>query len=703
MKAYATLALFSIAAVVARPALSSAGDRIWLDEMDISRMSAGWGAPRAKSSVEGNALSIGGVKYERGVGTHAASSYKIVLGGNALSFSAMAGVDDEVQARKGEWRGSVVFRVYADGRLVAEASSERGRAVPIHADLAGAKIAVLAVTDAGDGDTFDHADWADAFFVFKSGTKPCPPSALTRQLGILTPKPAAAPRINAPARYGVRPGRPVLFKLPATGAKPLKIAAKTVDGLVFDADKRTLAGSLASPGEYTVAFSAENAYGRDEKRVVFVAGDKLALTPPMGWNSWNAFSSQVTPEKMKTAADKFVELGLDEHGYSYVNIDDFWQRSPKGAEWDKRLGGAERNPDGTISPNDRFTDMKGLADYIHSKGLKAGLYSSPGPYTCGGCTGSWLHELQDAKSYAEWGYDYLKYDWCSYGGVATGSGRDRAMRPYLLMGRFLKMQPRDIVFSLCQYGMEDVSTWGELVDGHCWRTTGDIFDTWQSVYGGIRAQVKNWMFARPGAWNDADMLVLGRNVWAGKGAENGDSRLTPNEQYTHMSMWCMLASPLMIGCDLANIDEFTLSLLTNDEVLAVDQDELGAAAALIVEDVAARTEIWARPLADGSMAFALLNADDEEQKIRFDFAALGISGKWRVRDLWRQSDEGVFSHEYGVSVPGHATHMARLFPLEGAKLKPCLKDIRDNAWRLPFDADRREARKAAGEPCADCP
>ncbi len=704
---HATIALALFTAAV-QP-VASAGDenKIWLDDTGVSRMRSGWGRASAKKSVGGGPLTIGGVKYGRGVGTHAESSYKVALGGNALEFSAMVGVDDDVRDASGEWRGSVVFKVFADDRLVASVASEKGRAVPLRANLAGAKTARFVVTDGGDGIHYDHADWADAYFTFKPGAKPLPASVLTRQLGVLTPKAAAAPRINAPARYGARPGRPVLFKLPVTGEKPMKLTAAGLEGegVSFDPETRVLSGVFATRGERKIRFTAENGSGRAEKTVVFVVGDKIALTPPMGWNSWNAFASRVTPEKMKIATDKLVELGLDEHGYSYVNIDDFWQRSPEGAKWDARLGGPERNPDGSISPNDRFTDMKGLADYIHSRGFKAGLYSSPGPYTCGGCTGSWLHELQDAKSYAEWGYDYLKYDWCSYGGVATGEGRDRAMRPYLLMGRFLAMQPRDIVFSLCQYGMEDVSTWGELAGGHCWRTTGDIFDTWDSVYGGIRAQAKNWMYSKPGAWNDADMLVLGRNVWAGKGDDQGESRLTPNEQYTHMSMWCLFASPLMIGCDLQNIDEFTLSLLANDEVLAVDQDELGAAAALVVDDRAAQVEVWARPLADGSMAFGLLNADDEEKTVRVDFAELGMKGAWAVRDLWRQADEGVFSGSYAVSVPGHATHLVRLAPRSpDAGLKPCLKDIRDNAWRLMFDGDRRAAMGTGrSAPCGDCP
>ena len=687
--------LFACAAFATLAALGVSS--VPIEDTGLVRMRSGFGSAKAGKSVDGNALRVGGVEYRRGVGTHAPSTHRIAANGNALSFSALVGVDDECGGK-----GSVVFRVIADGKVVAEVAAKGGEAAKqISADLAGAKRIVLEVTDGGDGMHYDHADWCDAVFSFKDGTKPLSAAEMTRQLGILTPKGDGSPRINAPARYGVRPGHPIIFKVPVVGDAPLSISLSGLpEGARFDPATRVVSGAVATRGEYPVAITAKNAKGGAEKTMTLVVGEKIALTPPMGWNSWNAFAGGVSAEKMKIAVDKLVELKLDEHGYSYINIDDFWQKNPNNAKNDATLAGPERNADGTIAPNARFPDMKSLADYIHSKGLKAGLYSSPGPYTCGGCTGSWLHELQDAKSYAAWGYDYLKYDWCSYTGVQSGEGHDKYRRPYFLMGRFLAMQPRDIVFSLCQYGWDDVSTWGALAGGNCWRTTGDIFDTWPSVYGGIRAQAALWQYSAPGAWNDADMLVLGRNVWAGKGGGQDDSRLTPNEQYTHMSMWCMFASPLMIGCDLATIDEFTLSLLTNDEVLAIDQDELGAGAARVLEDAAESTEVWARPLADGSIAFAMLNADEEEKGFSIPFAKLGMRGRWKVRDLWRQRDDGTFVESYFASVPGHATHLVKLTPAEGAGLKPCLRDIRDNAWRLPFDA----ARKASAPvPAATCP
>ncbi len=679
------------------PAL--AAEKIWLEDVDRSAMTCGYRTPLVARSVEGGLLSLGGKTYEHGLGTHAPSLLVVPLGGNALAFEATVGLDDEMKDRR---QASVEFKVWADGRLAATSGrlARRTRTAQLKVDLAGVQVVALEVTDGGDGNDSDHADWADAFFLFKDGTKPPDPATLTEQLGILTPKTPAAPRVNGPGRVGVRPGSPILYRVPVTGERPMEIAvAGLPPGAVFNADRASVNGAVARPGEYPLVVTARNAHGRATRTVTLVVGDTLALTPPMGWNSWNVFGGGVTEEKVKAAADAMVASGLADHGWCYVNIDDFWQNRP-GEQADKTLMGPARAADGTINPNARFPSMKGLADYIHAKGLRAGLYSSPGPTTCGGCAGSWMHEFQDAKTYADWGFDYLKYDWCSYGKVAFGGGLDRARFPYLMMGKALREQGRDILFSLCQYGMDNVSAWGETVWGSCWRTTGDVFDNWGSVYGSIQKQAALWPWSKPGAWNDPDMLCVGKMHWNGfKG-----SRLTPNEQYTHVSLWCLVGAPLMIGCDMARLDAFTLNLLSNDEVLAVDQDALGLGAAKIAVD--GMGEIWARPLADGSVAAGLLNANLIAQNVTFDLAAAGLEGGWRVRDLWRQKDEGEARGVYTVRVPGHATHLVRLSPARDGRFRAGMTDIRENAWRRQIEATRpvrplapQDGETAACEPC----
>ena len=468
---------------------------------------------------------------------------------------------------------------------------------------------------------------------------------------ILTPPAPASPRINGASVFGVRPGSPFLFTIAATGDRPMTFSAQNLpEGLKLDPATGRITGALAMKGEHIVMLGAKNSLGSVEKKFRIVCGDQIALTPPMGWNSWNCFAQEVSADKVKAAADVLVKSGLANHGWTYVNIDDFWQNNRDSK--DPTLQGPFRDTDGFIVPNARFPDMKGLADYVHGLGLKIGLYSSPGPWTCGGCTGSFQHEQQDAQTYAKWGFDYFKYDWCSYGGIADGkaatdksisssdagekikSDVEVATYPYRLMGKFLREQKRDIVFSVCQYGMSEVWKWGASVDGNCWRTTCDITDTWESMSSiGFDQQDQAAPFAKPGNWNDPDMLVVGHVGWG----KPHPTRLTPDEQYTHISLWCLLSAPLLIGCDMTKFDDFTLSLLTNDEVLAVDQDPLGKQATCVIKDGDLR--VYARELEDGSRAVGFFNRGVKPMELSFkDFAKLGLTGKQIPRDLWRQKN-----------------------------------------------------------------
>jgi alpha-galactosidase len=300
------------------------------------------------------------------------------------------------------------------------------------------------------------------------------------------------------------------------------------------------------------------------------------------------------------------------------------------------------------------------------------LYSSPGPWTCGGCAASWQHEQQDAQTYAKWGYDYLKYDWCSYGSVvgvvvtnvlavrSNGSPSkkgEEAIYPYRLMGNFLRAQKRDIVFSLCQYGVDDVWNWGGSVNGNCWRTTGDITDTWRSMSGIGFKQDKAAPFAKPGNWNDPDMLVVGEVGWGNL----HPSRLAPDEQYTHISLWCLLAAPLLIGCDMEKFDDFTLNLLSNDEVLAVDQDALGKSATCVITD--GGVKIYAKNLEDGGRAVGFFNLGAKPVEMAFkDFAKLNLSGKQTVRDLWRQKNLATVETANGslpLTIPAHGVVLCK--------------------------------------------
>ena len=260
----------------------------------------------------------------------------------------------------------------------------------------------------------------------------------------------------------------------------------------------------------------------------------------------------------------------------------------------------------------------------------------------------------DAQTYAKWGFDYLKYDWCSYGGVPHTDDLAGYELPYSTMGKALASTDRDIVFSLCQYGMGDVWKWGASVGGNCWRTTGDINDSWGSLHGIYESQAGHERYAGPGHWNDPDMLVVGRVGWG----TAHPTKLPPNEQIIHKSMWSMFAAPLIIGCDLEHLDRFTLALLTNDEVIDVDQDSLGHAARLVSK--AGFVEVWARPLSDGSMAVALVNPHGVPLKVTATWSDLGLHGRHTVRDLWLHQDAGAFDKAYAAVVPAHGCVMVKI-------------------------------------------
>ena len=494
---------------------------------------------------------------------------------------------------------------------------------------------------------------------------------------ILTPPASATPRINGPDVFGVRPRSPFLYTIPVSGDRPMVFSADNLpSGLELDPQTGHITGELHKriwpfKNTYIVTLHAKNLLGSAYKKFRIVVGDQIALTPPMGWNSWNCFAGAVTEERVKSAADAMVKSGLINHGWTYINVDDYWQNHHNSK--DPTLQGPFRDAQGNIVPNSRFPDMTGMADYIHGLGLKAGLYSSPGPWTCGGCAASWRHEEQDAQTYANWGFDYLKYDWCSYGTIASGgdpSAKDiplwgktatnnaGAVYPYKIMGNFLREQNRDIVFSLCQYGMADVWKWGGSVNGNCWRTTGDIVDTWKSMSGIGFKQGNAEPYAKPGNWNDPDMLVVGRVGWG----KPHPSRLTPDEQYTHISLWCLLSAPLLIGCDMTKFDDFTLNLLSNDEVLGLDQDALGKSATCVLTNGDVR--VFEKELEDGARALGFFNLGATPANLDFNqLAVIGFSGKQHVRDLWRQMDLPDVDAVNGVlplTIPAHGVMLYKL-------------------------------------------
>ncbi|MCX7010835.1 MAG: putative Ig domain-containing protein, partial [Kiritimatiellaeota bacterium] len=334
-----------------------------------------------------------------------------------------------------------------------------------------------------------------------------------------TPPAPAAPRINGPRVYGVRPGHPFLYRIPCTGERPIKFSAQHLPaGLLLDESTGIVTGNVTDRAHraYEVVLRAENQHGKAERTFKIAVGDTLALTPPMGWNHWYTHYNRISDALMRQAADVMVSSGMADAGYQYVNIDDCWMNAKGLSKYqtDEKRVGPVRDANGNIVPNAYFPDMKALTDYVHSKGLKAGTYTSPGESTCAGFGGALGHEAQDAKQFAEWGFDFLKYDWCSYGRVA-GKKPDLAtmQKPYRLMGDLLKQQNRDIVFNLCQYGMGDVWgdvwKWGAEVGGHCWRTAGDLGFELNRVFEVALKNAEHREWSKPGSWNDPDYIQIG--------------------------------------------------------------------------------------------------------------------------------------------------------------------------------------------------
>jgi alpha-galactosidase len=595
------------------------------------------------------------------VGSHAPGSFYVELDGNAKRLQALVGVDDETNGQ-----GSINVILVGDGNVLFRSPVLKGGAAPVAVDidLSGLKLLTVVMKDGGDTMSFDHVDWADAKFTV-DGDAPkliARPTYPAEERIIRTPKPPQEPRINGARVYGVRPGSPFLFRIPATGARPMQFSANNLPaGLTLDKDTGIIAGRIEghTARTYKATLITQNEHGKAERDFRIVVGDTLALTPPMGWNDWYAHYDRITDAMMREAADIMVRSGMADVGYQYVNIDDCWMNTSK--HHDAKRRGPLRDGDNTVVPNAYFPDMTALAAYIHAKGLKAGLYSSPGPQTCSGCEGSWDSEEHDAKTYANWGFDFLKYDWCSYDHKAKDKSLDELKKPYLKMSAILKTLDRDIVLNLCQYGMGDVWKWGTEVGGNCWRTSGDLGFELERYHEVARHNAEHWPYAKPGSWNDPDYLLLGYVGNAAKMGEPAPCPLSPDEAYSYMSLWCLMAAPLFYSGDMTRLDEFTLNVLCNPEVIDIDQDPLGAQGHPVAVRDTEDTEIWTKPLEDGSIAVGLFNRAEVEQPVSVRWDEIGLKGKQRVRDLWRQEDLGVFENAYSVPVGRRGVMLLRVW------------------------------------------
>ena len=647
---------------------------IFIDSLDLSKASIR--RPRAPRPVAGQptpaptplVFALGGAPYAHAVPLTSDSDLTIDLKGAATKFASMVGIDDTVKAPA----GSVVFGVWVDGKKVSDSGVMRGGDAPklLSADLTGAKKLVLAVIDANDGTAGDTANWGGAMLTLAPGAaqKPEVVTTTAETAPAIAASRTSSPMINYPRITGATPGRPFQFQIPASGDAPLNFTARNLPpGLSLNAATGVITGAIKGDGRWDVAVTVKNAKGTTSAAITIVGKvHSLALTPPLGWNSWNVWGGLVDAAKVREAADGMVASGLAAQGYTYINIDDAWEGGYRKAANNRHDVAAGRDANGEIVTNEKFPDMKGLIDYVHSKGLKAGIYSGPGNTTCQGLAASYGHELQDAKTWAKWGFDYIKYDWCGYPQVEingqkvsanSNSPLDILQKPYTLMRGVLDQLDRDMIYSLCQYGWGKVWEWGGTVGGNLWRVTGDITDTWPSMSAIGFQQTGHEKFAGPGHWNDTDMLVVGNVGW-GRAEGPRPTNLSPNEQLTHISLWALQAAPLLIGADMAHLDDWTVNLLGNREMLAVNQDVLGQAAGRVASDD--WTQVWSRRLADGTVAVGLFNRGPEAMSVTAKFSDIGLSGTQAVRDIWTQRPLASAKDVFTATVPRHGVAFVRI-------------------------------------------
>jgi alpha-galactosidase len=498
--------------------------------------------------------------------------------------------------------------------------------------------------------------------------------ARTDDLEILTPLASKAPRINGPRVYGTRPGKKFIYRIPCQGERPMIFEVKGLpEGLVLDSTKGILTGQVPEfVVDYEMTFNASNNHGSDSRRFTLVVGDKLALTPPTGWNHWGGHLSNVSAEIIMDAADLFNEKGLADVGFRYISIDDCWMRmskeayeeimEPEKGQWYRSrhkemdyeaVVGNTRDPDGNILSNSNFPDMKALADHIHKYGLKAGIYSGPGELTCQKMEASAGHELQDVEQYARWGYDLLKYDQCSAGAILKERRKDspdyHQRELWKPMALFASVQDRNILFNLCQYGLQEPWTWAPDLGIQSWRIGGDLNHNVDSYFKQalwIATDLRE--YSKPGHWNDPDFIYidqLGNHM--DQFAPSKPSVLSSNQRYQYVTLWSIICAPFFFSCDIHKIDEFTLSLLTNADVLNINQDELGHVAEVILDK--ANETVLVKNMADGSKVLALFNRSDvEELVIRVNWLEIGEEGILEVSDVWRQ--QAVGNRKEGISV-----------------------------------------------------
>ena len=632
-------------------------DTVDITRIDISDMKQDFGIPCKNCSVTGNKISIAGKTYSKGLGTHSGSKLTLEINKNAHRFHALVGIDDYIFPDI----GSAEFLVLGNGKVLWRSGiMKRGMpAKECNILLDSMQFCELLVFNGDDNIYSDHANWADAYFIMNKNTIPKPYKRIIDSAIILTPSEPLSPRIHSVHSYGAKPNKQILYYIPVGGVKPIDILVSSLPkGLTYNPISQIISGQLSIPGIYPLLITATNQYGNQTKKLDIIIGDTISYTPILGWSSWYTYWEYITQKEIVSQALALKKTGLADYGFNYIMVDDGWQDT------------SIQQSKAGLKASSRFPDLKGLGDTLHALGYKYGLYSSPGPLTCVQLPGSYGHELQDAELFCSVGADLVKYDWCYYQQIYDSLMKQNnasiikeSKRPFELLSNYLQQcSSRDIFFNICQYGNNDVWKWARSAGGNSWRTTTDIQDNWWSVSNTIGfTQQGLQAYAGFNGWNDMDFLRIGNSL---PGIHKRPTQLTPQEQYSHVSLWALLNSPLILSCYVDELDSFSLNLLKNEEVLSINQDKLGKQGDRIFKDI--WQEVWAKKLDSNALAIGMFNRDDIiHQTITVNWEQLQISDpnkRFIIRDLWRGKNIGTFSGSFSAQVPDHGVLLFKMIP-----------------------------------------
>lgn len=616
-----------------------------LSELDISKITNGWGVVRPNKSISNNTLSIAGDTYAGGLGVHSVSRIIVKLNGSVTRFSAKAGVDDGAPDKPDH--GIMDYRVIVKGQDGKEmekykATARRGeKAVDIDVDVNGWKYLILEVTEGNGNNWGDHFNWANAYFEYQEQNSTRPE--------IVSATALASPFVCATTTFSL-PGVRYMHKVRTTKEGMNVSVSGLPQGLKWNEKRQLVEGTVQTEGTYTYTLTvSHNGELRTQPVTLNVNSQLQQPTPFMGWLSWNTIEGNISGDVIKKVADAMKSKGLCDAGYKYLVIDDLWhapQRHSDGRPKEDPL----KFPEG----------MKASADYVHGKGLKFGIYSDAAATTCAGAFGSYGYEDIDAKQYAEWDVDLLKYDYCHAPGDQTS-----AAERYKKMGDALKKTGRDILFYMCEWGVREPWKWGTETGATTWRSTYDTRDCWIGKDGGIgvvqsiKGMKDLWPYSGVNRFNDADMMCIGIH---GKGKSSSDLCLTGpgmtmDEYRTQFALWCMWSSPLTLSFDMTKpISDEDLALMTHPELIAINQDPMGQQAEL----VGFENDIYyfAKDLANGDVAISATNMSATTKTATFDFSkisALDPTVAYHLRNVWTRQNEGTVLRHLDAQVASHAT------------------------------------------------